>query len=54
MEQLQSSFPQLTAVSALSAEDVLRLVWFFQQQFSLNTDPKASFSSFEDSRSVRP
>lgn len=43
MEHLQSSFPQLAAFSAPSAEDLLRPLWVFQQQLSLNTDPKPVF-----------
>lgn len=35
--------PPANTFSAPSAEDVLRPVWFFQQQLPLNNDPKASF-----------
>lgn len=46
---------QLTACSILNVEPKMcRDSSFFQQQFSLNTESKASFSFLEDSRSVRP
>lgn len=46
---------QLTACSILNVEPKMcRDSSFFQQQFSLNTESKASFSFLEDSRSVGP